>query len=175
MGTSAFSRIHLHSIAYTIIFTLPASCMYLSKRPQNHFEKQLPPELLGSPHMHRIWIFYPSEILKVMPLFLSAVPSIINLAPLYMNCLNTTCRSIASIWVTFVLFPHTPPSPDRWLCAWISTLLEHLNLNRKGVAWFDWFKLFQVGFSWSCAVYQIAVTLIGSHNLLVTDGIWALD
>ena len=25
------------------------------------------------------------------------------------------------------------------------------------------------------AVYQIAVTLIGSHNLLVTDGIWALD
>ena len=149
MGTSAFSRIHLHSIAYTIIFTLPASCMYLSKRPQNHFENQLPPELLGSPHMHRIWIFYPSEILKVMPLFLSAVPSIINLAPLYMNCLNTTCRSIASIWVTFVLFPHTPPSPNRWLCAWIITLLEHLNLNRKGVAWFDWFKLFPVGFSWS--------------------------
>ena len=25
------------------------------------------------------------------------------------------------------------------------------------------------------AEYQIAVTLIGSHNLLVTDGIWALD
>ena len=24
------------------------------------------------------------------------------------------------------------------------------------------------------AVYQIAVTLVGSHNLLVTDGIWAL-
>ena len=25
------------------------------------------------------------------------------------------------------------------------------------------------------AVYQIAVTLVGSNNLLVTDGIWALD
>ena len=24
-------------------------------------------------------------------------------------------------------------------------------------------------------VYQIAITLVGSHNLLVTDGIWALD
>ena len=29
---------------------------------------------------------------------------------------------------------------------------------------------------WKCsAVHQIAVTLVGSHNLLVTDGIWALD
>ena len=48
------------------------------------------------------------------------------------------------------------------------------------------FKLFQVPignskcvetfkFHNDSAVYQIAVTLIGSHNLLVTDGIWALD
>ena len=32
-----------------------------------------------------------------------------------------------------------------------------------------------VNISKTTAVYQIAVTLIGSHNLLVTDGIWALD
>ena len=70
-------------------------------------------------------------------------------------------------------FEPPPPPLLHWVWTWIG--VNNIDpLNTEG-----WFKEGhgikggkRTGMS---AVYQIAVTLIGSHNLLVTDGIWALD